>query len=152
MTTYLVDTNVLVSLVDPQRPQHVMAQEAVEALRRDGHELIVFFQNCAEFWNVATRPRSKNGLGFSTNTAIAELSRIERAFPLVPDSPDAYRTWRQLVVNYGVSGVQVHDARLIAAMRANHISHILTFNGADFARYADIGIMAVDPSRTRRTL
>lgn len=150
MTTYLVDTNVLVSLVDPQRPQHATAQEAVEALRRQGHELVVCFQNCAEFWNVATRPIGKNGLGFSINTAAEELSRIERAFALVPDPPDAYPIWRQLVVNYRVSGVQVHDARLVAVMIGNKIARILTFNVSDFARYTGVGIITVDPSTLRR--
>lgn len=150
MTTYLLDTNVLISLVDPRRPQHSIAQETVEALRRQGHELAVCFQNCAEFWNVATRPISTNGLGFSTSTAIEELSRIERAFNLVPDSLAAYPIWRQLVVNYGVSGVQVHDARLVAVMIANHISHMLTFNVADFVRYSRRGIIAVDSSGMHR--
>ncbi|MFN8472887.1 MAG: PIN domain-containing protein [Anaerolineae bacterium] len=145
MTTYLVDTNVLLSLVDPQRPQHSTAQAAVEALRRQGDELVVCFQNCAEFWNVATRPTSKNGLGFSTNTAVEELSRIERAFVFAADPPNVYSIWRQLLVTYGVSGVQVHDARLAAAMIGNSIKYILTFNAADFVRYANAGVISVGP-------
>jgi predicted nucleic acid-binding protein len=38
----------------------------------------------------------------------------------------------------GVSGVQVHDARLVAAMRVHGVKRILTFNERDFARYADV--------------
>ncbi len=49
-------------------------------------------------------------------------------------------------MTYGVSGVQVHDARLVAAMISHGATHILTFNTADFARYAPEGIMAVDPA------
>ncbi len=74
-----------------------------------------------------------------------ELSRIERAFALVPDSPDAYTVWRQLVVNYSISGVQVHDARLAAIMISSKIARILTFNGSDFARYVSAGIITIDP-------
>jgi len=37
-----------------------------------------------------------------------------------------------------VSGVQVHDARLAAAMRVHGVKRILTFNDRDFARYADM--------------
>jgi predicted nucleic acid-binding protein len=40
-------------------------------------------------------------------------------------------------------GVQVHDARLAAAMRVPGIQRILTFNERDFARYPDI--QAVHP-------
>jgi predicted nucleic acid-binding protein len=49
-------------------------------------------------------------------------------------------------VDYGVSGVQAYDARLVAAMIVHHVMHILTFNTADFARYAPEGIVAVDPT------
>jgi predicted nucleic acid-binding protein len=38
----------------------------------------------------------------------------------------------------GVSGVQVHDARLVAAMRVHGVKSILTFNDRDFTRYTDI--------------
>lgn len=48
------------------------------------------------------------------------------------------------VVVHEVRGVKVHDARIAAAMRAYGVSHILTFNGADFRRYP--GIVAVAPT------
>lgn len=47
---------------------------------------------------------------------------------------------------FAVSGVQVHDARLVAAMQAHNITHILTFNTSDFTRYASLGIVPVDPA------
>ncbi len=43
-------------------------------------------------------------------------------------------------VAHSVRGVQVHDARLAAAMRVHGIPYILTFNGSDFERYSGIGI------------
>ena len=64
---------------------------------------------------------------------------------MLADSPAVYPEWRRLVVAYGVSGVQVHDARLAAFMRVHTVSQILTFNTADFARYAPEGVVAVDP-------
>jgi len=44
-----------------------------------------------------------------------------------------------------VSGVQVHDARLVASMKVNAISHILTLNVEDFKRYGSEGIVPVAP-------
>ena len=73
------------------------------------------------------------------------LLSLERLFPLLPEMPALYPEWRRLVVTFGVSGVQVHDARLVAAMNVS-IKHILTFNTADFNRYASEGIVAVDPT------
>jgi len=74
------------------------------------------------------------------------LRLIERLFARLPDSPAVYAEWRRLVVTYTVSGVQAHDARLVAAMKANGVSHVLTFNSQDFARYANDGIVAVEPT------
>ena len=41
-------------------------------------------------------------------------------------------------MTHSVSGVQVHDARLVAATRVHGVKRILTFNDKDFARYTDI--------------
>ena len=57
-----------------------------------------------------------------------------------------YPTWKKLVVDYEVSGVQVHDAKLVASMIVHEVKHILTFNVADFTRYASEGIVAVVPA------
>jgi predicted nucleic acid-binding protein len=73
-----------------------------------------------------------------------ELSRIESLFWFAPDSPAIYSVWRKLVVDNAVSGVQVHDARLAAAMFVYHISHVLTFNTGDFSRFSHV--TAVHPA------
>lgn len=47
-----------------------------------------------------------------------------RAFVFTsPDTPQVYLEWRQLVVKHAVSGVQVHDARLVAGMKAHGITN-----------------------------
>jgi predicted nucleic acid-binding protein len=143
---YLVDTNVLLRLVDRTHPLHPIIRTAMRKLRDDGHTLQVTPQNCAEFWNVATRPSANNGFGWTPADADRLLRLIERLFPLLPDMPTIYPQWRRLIVAFGVSGVQVHDARLVAAMKANSVTHILTFNTTDFIRYASEGIVAVDPT------
>jgi predicted nucleic acid-binding protein len=51
---------------------------------------------------------------------------------------DVWSTRRKLLVAYSISGVQVHDARLIAAMRVQGVKRILTFKATDFVRYADV--------------
>jgi predicted nucleic acid-binding protein len=53
--------------------------------------------------------------------------------------------WCDLIVNHSVSGVKVHDAKIIivAAMKAHNIQNLLTFNAKDFKCYTDI--KAVEP-------
>jgi hypothetical protein len=58
---------------------------------------------------------------------------------------EASRRWGEpngYILGQEVSGVQVHDARLAAVMRVHGVTHILTFNPGDFARY---GVTAVAP-------
>ena len=144
---YLTDTNVLLRIVQPTTPDYNTVKAAVHQLKENGHQLYATPQNFAEFWCVATRPADKksNGFGFTPSKTDTLLQHVERLFPLLSDSPDVYSEWRQLVVNYGVSGVQVHDARLVATMISHGITHILTFNTKHFIRYTPEGIVAVDP-------
>jgi len=114
-------------------------------LRQDEHQLQIASQNCIEFWNVATGPLERNGFGLTPPEAARLLKLIERLFPVLPDSSEVYKEWRRLVVDFSVSGVQVHDARLVASMKVNDISHILTLNVEDFKRYISEGITAVTP-------
>ncbi|WP_246605349.1 type II toxin-antitoxin system VapC family toxin [Sphaerospermopsis torques-reginae] len=59
------------------------------------------------------------------------------------DIPQIFTEWESLVIQYQVMGKQVHDARLVAAMLAHNITHLLTFNVDDFRRFSDI--VVVDP-------
>ena len=143
---YLVDTNILLRVLHRTDPRHAIVRGATRTLRTNSHELQATSQNSTEFWNASTRPINSNGFGL-TPTETGRLLRIaERIFPLLPDSPAIYPEWRRLVVEYSVSGVQVYDARLAASMLVHNVTHILTFNTSDFARYAPEGIVAVDPT------
>lgn len=142
---YVPDTNVLLRFAVRTDPQHSLVFSAIEKLKNDGDGVRILPQTCVEFWNVFTRPANRNGFGFPVQKADHSLKLIEQIFPLLPDDENVHREWRKLVLQFGVSGVQVHDARIAAAMSVHKITHILTFDTSDFARYSDIGIVAVDP-------
>jgi predicted nucleic acid-binding protein len=61
----LVDTNILLRSVQPNHPLCSQATHAVSKLIRQKDEVFFCAQNAAEFWNVATRPADRNGLGLS---------------------------------------------------------------------------------------
>jgi predicted nucleic acid-binding protein len=98
-------------------------------------------QNMIEFWNVATRPEDKNGLGFALELVIKAVSEVERLLTFLPDSAALYTEWKSLVIHRAVSGVRVHDAKLVAAMKVHRIDQILTFNVDDFVRYPGIHVL-----------
>jgi predicted nucleic acid-binding protein len=144
---YLVDTNILLRYANRTHEQHDATRAAVRALRSRGERLRPASQNFVEFWNVATRPLTKNGFGLTTVAALKQLRFVERLFPLLPDSAAVYPEWRRFVTTYSIEGVQVHDARLAATMIVYGITHILTFNTTDFRRYASEGIITIHPDQ-----
>jgi predicted nucleic acid-binding protein len=140
----LVDTNILLRSAQPNHPQSSQATLSVSRLIRQGDALFFCSQNIAEFWNVATRPADKNGIGLSHEEALREVSSIEDLLTLLPDIPAIYTAWKAVVRDYQVQGVKVYDARLVALMNVYAIEGILTFNDADFKRYGNI--TAIHPS------
>jgi predicted nucleic acid-binding protein len=142
---YLLDTNILVRLANPQSPQEPLARKSIRYLLEEGHTLVTGSQVIQEFFTVATRPLSaRGGLGMSVPKVLEHISDFEEAVSLLSEVP-LHNIWLRLVSKYEISGVAAHDARLAAFMIAHQISHILTFNDKDFSRYAPEGIIAVTP-------
>jgi|SRR6267143_3259433 len=139
----LVDTNILLRITRRSDPQHKVVDTALARLAGQGSTLHYTHQNIAELLNAMTRPVARNGLGLNVAEAEREVQAIESRMSLLPDSEAVYRERRQIVVQYGVSGVQVHDARLAAAMYVHAVNHILTMNVTDFIRFK--GLEAVHP-------
>ena len=129
----------------PQDAQHAIALAAIENLTAAGEVLYVTPQSLCEFWNVSTRPLTRNGYGLTAVQAEAQVQRIERSFLLAPDNPAIYPQWHSLVTQYNTTGVHVFDARLAAVALVYGIANVLTFNGPDFTPYTNEGIAVVDP-------
>jgi predicted nucleic acid-binding protein len=56
MTAYLLDTNILLRLVDSTAPAHNLVLDAVAAIWGSGNDCVLTGQVLIEFWVVATRP------------------------------------------------------------------------------------------------
>jgi predicted nucleic acid-binding protein len=137
--SYLLDTNVLVRLSNRRDPQRAVARQAVLQLRARGERLCYTSQNLGEFWNVATRPATaRGGLGLTVTRTDRRVRMLERYLELLPENPQVHEEWRRLLVLHAVIGLQVYDARLVASMHVHGISHLLTFNVSDFARFSSI--------------
>ncbi len=109
--TVLVDTNVLLRIVQTTHPHFHAASRSVSSLLGRGETVYFCPQNVSEFWCVATRPVERNGLGLSISDVVRELGAIERLLTFLPDSAAVHSEWRRLVEDHQVCGVQVYDAR-----------------------------------------
>jgi predicted nucleic acid-binding protein len=143
-SSYLVDTNILLRLVQPDSPDYGTIRQCTDRLWERGADLFYTSQNLAEFWNVCTRPADRNGFGFSVAETDERATLIEAKFSFAADSEATHQEWRKIVVATGVSGIQVHDARMVAAMRVHGIANLLTLNVKDFRRFSGITVLSPD--------
>jgi predicted nucleic acid-binding protein len=142
MAAYLFDTNIWLRAVQRESPHHALAVDALAALLARGDGIYLTAQNLIEFWSVASRPSEANGLGWPVTTVRQEIDRLLAQFPLPEETPAIFAHWRQLVTDHQITGRRVHDARLVAAMLAHGVTHLLTFNGDDFRAFDEIVVVA----------
>jgi predicted nucleic acid-binding protein len=135
---FLIDSNVLIRWVHPEVSEFRVVVRAVRRLEETDDTPCYTSQNLGEFWSVLTRPANRNGYGLSPSEADIRAREVEAKFLLLHDSLAVHLERRKLIVDYRVSGAQVHDARLAAAMHVHSIRRILTFNTKDFARFTNI--------------
>ena len=149
MADWLADSNIWLRSSEPDHPMFPAATQAVEAILKND-EIYLVPQVVNEFWRVATAPldEQRGGLGWGVGRADRKVRALEAVFPMKYDDAEVYRWWRRIVLGDGVTGItgkHVHDARLVAAMLAHGMTHILTFNTKDFLRYESLGISVINP-------
>ena len=84
----VLDTGILLRLVDRGSPMHWTMRAAVRVIKARGDSVSMAVQNVAEFWNVCTRPSTaRGGLGLSIAETNHRLRLLERIVPILPDSP-----------------------------------------------------------------
>ncbi len=143
---YLLDTNILVRFSNLDDSQSPMVRAGISGLLKRGDDLFLVPQSLYEFWSVCTRPKTgnSNGVGWTPIEAREELDKLLEQFTLLPDRPELFERWLELVTKFEVSGRPSHDARLVAAMQTHGLTHLLTLNTDDFKRFSSVS--ALHPS------
>ena len=135
------DTNILLRSLYPADPLYAVADNALATLRFQKETLCIAPQSLVEFWSVATRPRSENGLGMDTPKAAREIAALRNLFLLLSYPIEVVENWQRIVAAQGISGKQTHDAHIVAIMQVHSIASILTFNERHFKRYTGITVL-----------
>lgn len=144
MRTVVLDTNILLRLANPESDEHTISRVAVLKLRAQGVELALPIQVLVEFWVVATRPTTVNGLGWNIERARQSIDAFRIHFTILQETPEALDRWIELVTRVGIAGKRAHDARIAAVMLAAGVGELLTLNTDDFIGMT--GIVPVHPS------
>ena len=129
-----IDTNVLVYAAADGAPLLDRARAALARAAADG-AVAISRQVLREYLSVVTRPQIW-GKPLTLAQAVADTAAFARQFTVLEDGP---LVWDRLVMlsrRYSFAGRQVHDANIVATMLAHGERRLLTFNGADFRRFA----------------
>ena len=131
-----LDTNVLVYASVIASPFYQQALPAIRNYAAAGTELWISRQVLREFLAVVTRPQFISPM--SAAVAIGQVQYFEAHYRIAEDGSLVTRYLLNLLQHIPIAGRQVHDANIIATMQAHGITHLLTHNTADFARFAHL--------------
>ncbi|HMP07764.1 MAG TPA: hypothetical protein PJ982_15545 [Lacipirellulaceae bacterium] len=132
----LLDTGILLRLIDAADPLHEMVERAVGILIGRQEDLLI-----------ASRPAANNGLGLSpSDVAALYAETLAPICATVGETDSTPFELLGLLSQYNVVGKQVHDARLVAVMLSWQINAVLTLNERNFRRFEAEGITIVTPS------
>jgi predicted nucleic acid-binding protein len=132
-----LDTNVLVAASVEAHPSHSAATVLLGRLAAEGAPLCISLQVCREFLVVLTR-QPVEGRAFTVEEALRALDSWRSACTVLDEDAAVQGELFALLRSHQVKGKQVHDANIVATMRANGISRLATLNVKDFERYEDL--------------
>lgn len=130
-----VDTNVLVYANVLETPFHARALKAINAARQAGRTLWISRQVVREYLVVMTRPQAFENL--PRTTVLEQVEQFAAHFQIADDTPAVTAHLLALMQTHAIGGKQVHDANLVATMRAHGVRCLLTHNTEDFRRFAE---------------
>jgi uncharacterized protein len=137
----IVDTNILVYALDADAPHHAAARALLEAARGDAAAtLFVTSQILCEFYSIVTNPR-RVPKPRTAAEAMAAVSDLLGFLHVLPVPAHAVEGLLDLLRRHPVTGGDVFDLQIVAAMQANGIRRIYTFNAADFAVFPELSIV-----------
>ncbi len=85
MTSYLLDTNIILRFTDPHSSEYEITNNAIFKILLQGGQCLITSQVLIEFWVVATRPVAVNGLEWTVEETEQAVQMLINQFEwLVP--------------------------------------------------------------------
>ena len=131
-----VDTNVLVYANVTESPLHEQALGAIQAARKVGQTLWISRQVLREYLVTLTRPQAFAAL--PRKIVLDQVEQFIKQFDIAEDTAAVTEHLIELLADYKLGGKQVHDANIVATMKAYGITTLLTHNVKDFERFGEI--------------
>lgn len=136
-----VDTNVLLAATDKDRASHAAAIAFLEDGLCGQRRLFANGQVFREYLVVATRPTDVNGLGLTSELALANIRQFQQCIQVLEETSEVAEWLFTLIRRHDLSGKRIHDANIAATMRAHGLTHLGTDNPDDFGAFEGIQII-----------
>lgn len=130
-----VDTNVLISAVLKESPRYFHARGVLRRLEEGDREVWISRQVLRELLAGLSRPQ-----GFALPLRAADTlivaQEYEQQFVVAEDHALVTQQLYLLLDKVPCGGKQIHDANIVATMLAFDVPQLITYNIADFQRFA----------------
>lgn len=133
----VVDANVLVYAMDASAVQYTASRALVEAGRTRSANLFVTLQILCEFYSIVTNARRVANPRASADALSATVGLLG-SVQVLPAPANVVDIWIDLVRRRPVVGGDIFDLQLVAAMLANGVRRIYTFNTDDFRMFNEL--------------
>ncbi len=129
-----IDTNVLVAAAVDLHPSHGVSAAYLARLAAEGGAACISGQVCREFLVALTRAPVE-GRSFTVDEALSVLDKARESFVVLDEDETVLRDFLELVRRHDVKGKKLHDANIVATMRAHGVGRLATLNASDFQRF-----------------
>ncbi len=129
------DTNILVYSRIAQSSFRADALAMLSDLDAAGHPLWISRHILREYLVTMSRPGTL-AVPPPMPSLIGDVRFFESKFLIAEDGPTVTSSLLHLLSSVACSGLQIHDANIVATMLAHGISKLLTHNVADFQRFS----------------
>jgi predicted nucleic acid-binding protein len=129
-----IDANVLVADSSEAAPFHAESERLLDRLHASDAPLYISRQILREVAATLTRPQAWTP-GVPAEVVAKELARYIKLYRIAEESPASTEQLLAYIQDGRAVGRQVHDANIVAVMKANKIGKLATLNARDFARF-----------------
>jgi len=131
-----IDTNILVYANVIETPFHEQALAAINTAHEAGRTIWISRQVIREYLAALTRPQVFENLHRAT--VLEQVDQFIERFQVADDAAIVTEQLVKLMSDFKIGGKRVHDANIVASMRAYDIPCLLTHNIKDFKRFGEV--------------
>jgi predicted nucleic acid-binding protein len=136
-----LDTNILVYLANEDSSFHHGVLTRFRELSKQ-YELWISRQVLREYAVVMTGSAALEK-PLSPKKVIADMERWEDLLQVADETDEVTEVLKELIETYSIKGKRIHDANIIATMRANLIDTLFTLNRGDFKIFEKIKVISI---------